>query len=161
MLALRKAAVALLAFLPVACDSDSQDQAATSPKTQEAAQPASGPSPLPPIQPGQESRYGTVYTVSSIDLALLEKMPVALQIRAKGTSRTGGWLEVHLKPLPPTMVEPGVLGFTLVGLAPAGQATQAITPVEALPFNLDPLPADAKRVTVFSETNEISVEINR
>lgn len=162
MLALRKAAIVLLALLPAACDVGGEDQATTTPpKTPEAAQPASPPAPLPPQEPGTESRYADVYAITSVDLAILEKLPVALQIRARGATRTGGWAEIHLHPLQPTMVEPGVLGFTLVGLAPTGPATQALTPVEAVPFNLDPLPADAKRVTIFSETNEMTLEIKR
>jgi hypothetical protein len=53
-----------------------------------------------------------------------------------------------------------VVGFLLVAIRPNGVVTDAIAPIEVT-FILDPLPADAKQITVSSETNEVTAEIKR
>ncbi len=163
MLALGKVSAVMLALLLAAgCDNQSQtktaDATAKPPTAGNETQPP--PSSLPPIEEGKELPYVAVYTVNSVDVAVLERNPAALEIRVKGTARTGGWTEVHLNQLSPPQIGMGEVGFTLVASAPEGPATQALTPVETT-FVLDPLPPDVKRVRVFAETNEVSVDIQR
>jgi hypothetical protein len=100
-----------------------------------------------------------VYTVDAVDLAILEKFPVALQIRAKGTARTGGWGGAYLRRADST--EPGVLTYYFLAIRPTGPATMALMPIEAAPFTVDPLPDDAKRVKILAETNQMTVDIQR
>jgi hypothetical protein len=166
MLALGKAPAALLVVLLVtACDSGGEPQTQSQPQQSQQAQPTqpttSEPSPLPPLPPGtQQLPHETVFTVDSIELVTLEKQPAALEIRVKGTARTGGWTDVRLHQLHVTTTPPGVIGFLLVAIRPKGAVTDAITPIEAT-FILDPLPNDAKQITVSSETNEVTAEIKR
>jgi hypothetical protein len=135
-------AAAAAAILLVACEGAASD---------EPRGPVTEPAPLPEL----------IYTVDAVELALLQKFPLALEIRAKGTARTGGWSGAYLKRLDEFPGEPGVMSFSFVAMRPSGPVTMALAPLEAAPFLLDPLPDEIKRIRVVAETNERIVEINR
>lgn len=109
------------------------------------------PKPAPSASNGQK----TIYEVLTVDVAISKKNPPSAVVTVKGTARTGGWTKVELRPLQTFAPEVGMRSFTLVGQAPSGFATQALTPVTAT-FTIDPLPADVKTIRVLSETNEIA-----
>jgi hypothetical protein len=109
------------------------------------------PKPAPSASNGQK----TIYEVLTVDVAISKKNPPSAVVTVKGTARTGGWSKVELRPLQTFAPEVGMRSFTLVGQAPSGFATQALTPVTAT-FTIDPLPADVKTIRVLSETNEIA-----
>jgi len=109
------------------------------------------PKPSPSASNGQK----TIYEVLTVDVAISKKNPPSAVVTVKGTARTGGWTKVELRPLQTFAPEVGMRSFTLVGEAPSGFATQALTPVTAT-FTIDPLPADVKTIRVLSETNEIA-----
>ena len=70
-------------------------------------------------------------------------------------ARTGGWKNVELQPLQTFAPEVGMRSFTLVGVAPTGPVTQALTPV-TVTIRVDPLPNDVKTIRVLGETNEVA-----
>jgi len=109
------------------------------------------PKPAPSASNGQT----TIYEVLTVDVVISKKNPPSAVLTVKGTARTGGWSKVELRPLQTFAPEVGMRSFTLVGQAPGGFATQALTPVTAT-FTIDPLPADVKTIRVLSETNEIA-----
>jgi outer membrane biosynthesis protein TonB len=123
--------------------------------------PAAAPavSPAPPPKPAADAtpagQQKPIYEVQSVEVQVLERQPPIASITVKGTARTGGWKNIELKPLQTFAPEVGMRSYTLVGTAPSGPATQALTPVTAT-VQLDPLPADVKTIRVLGETNEVA-----
>jgi hypothetical protein len=171
MLALGKAALMMMfaVLVLVACDGGVQDQARQQEQKEQPAKPAADevkqqdtppPAQLPPPLPNQIVPFESLLKVDAIDLLVLQKDPLALEIRVKGTASTAGWTQVYLNHASPPMVDMGEVGFTLAGLRPKEPVAQVLTPVEVT-FILDPLPPDAKVVRIFSQTNEMSADIKR
>jgi hypothetical protein len=123
--------------------------------------PAAAPAvpPAPPSKPAADATLAgqqkPIYEVQSVEVQVLERQPPIASITVKGTARTGGWKNIELKPLQTFAPEIGMRSYTLVGTAPSGPATQALTPVTAT-VQLDPLPADVKTIRVLGETNEVA-----
>lgn len=92
----------------------------------------------------------------SVDVSVNDKAnPPSAVVTVKGTSRTGGWKNVELRPLQTFAPEVGMRSFTLVGTPPSGFATQALSPV-SVTITITPLPADVKTIRVLSESNEVA-----
>ena len=114
------------------------------------------PAPATPVAPRPASQQQrTVYEVLSVEVQFPDKNPSAATIVVKGTSRTGGWTNLELRPLQTFAPEVGMRSFTLVGTPPSGMSTQALTAVTAT-HRIDPLPADIKTIRVLSESNEVA-----
>lgn len=127
-----------------------------------ATTPTPAPAATPPAAPATPAADTTpagqkkpIYEVQSVTVQVMERQPPIAAITVKGTARTGGWKDVELRPLQTFAPEVGMRSYTLVGTAPDGPATQALTPVTAT-IQLDPLPADVKTIRVLGETNEVA-----
>lgn len=101
-----------------------------------------------------------VYSVDSITFKIRESMPVQLEIKARGTVRSGGWSKAELRPLIPHAPPAGVRMFTFVATPPRSDemVTQALSPVEAS-FTIPALPADVKEIRIVAETNELTQKL--
>ena len=75
---------------------------------------------------------------------------MAAEVTVKGFAPTGGWSSVTLRPVE---TKGGVLELELVGKAPEGPSTQALTNIAAA-VQINPLPADVKMIRVTSQTNK-------
>lgn len=135
---------------------------APAPVTPPTPAPTSAPAATPPATPATPATDTTavgqkksIYEVQSVTVEVMERQPPIASITVKGTARTGGWKNIELKPLQTFAPEVGMRSYTLVGTAPDGPATQALTPVTAT-IQLDPLPADVKTIRVLGETNEVA-----
>jgi hypothetical protein len=123
------------------------------PSDVDAAKPPAPPSPDTPVSaPASATQAKTVYEIVSVDVKVTGNSAV---VTVKGSTRTGGWKNVELRPLQTFAPEVGMRSFTLVGTPPDGMATQAITPVTASTTIAD-LPADVKTIRVLAETNEVA-----
>lgn len=72
------------------------------------------------------------------------------EVTVKGFAPTGGWTNVTLRPLE---TKGGVLELELVGKAPPGPVTKALTNVAAA-VQINPLPAEVKMIRIVSQTNK-------
>lgn len=92
--------------------------------------------------------------VVSVDVQLTQTSAALITVR--GTTRTGGWTNIQLRPLQTFAPEVGMRSYTLVGTPPpSGLSTQVLSPVQAT-VTLNPLPADVKTIRVLSESNEVA-----
>ena len=101
-----------------------------------------------------------IFTVDDIDIVILEKLPVAIIVKARGTTRTAGWDNPELRPLQTFAAEKGIRSFTFVATGPRPDelVAQVVTPIEAT-LTIDPLPDDVKQIKVMAETNEKTVDV--
>jgi hypothetical protein len=120
------------------------------PATTPVPEPAAPPAPV--SAPSTAAQMKTVYEIVSVDVKVAGG---GVTVAVKGSTRTGGWKNVELRPLQTFAPEVGMRSFTLVGTPPNGPATQAITPVTTT-ITIDPLPADVKTIRVLAETNEVA-----
>lgn len=132
------------------------------PTPEPAPAPAPAPAPTPaPAAPAPSAdkapvvQKKQVYEVISVDVKVAEGPTSSATVTVKGTTRTGGWKNIELKPLQTFAPEVGMRSYTLVGTAPTGPVTQALTPVSTT-ITIDPLPADVKTIRVLGETNEVA-----
>ena len=114
--------------------------------------------PAPPRS--EPSQPQMVYTVDDVNIVLLKKLPAAIIVKAKGTTRTAGWDNAELRPLQTFAAEKGIRSFTFVATGPRKDElpAQVITPIEAS-LTIDPLPDDVKQIKVMAENNEITVDV--
>lgn len=120
--------------------------------TEPAPAPAPAPAETPAPAPTNAANMKTVYEVVSVDV---KTAGGGVTVTVKGSTRTGGWKNIELRPLQTFAPEAGMRSFTLVGTPPDGPATQAITRVSTT-ITIDPLPADVKTIRVLAETNEVA-----
>jgi hypothetical protein len=96
----------------------------------------------------------TVFEVKSMKMVVQESLPPHAQVRAYGTTRTGGWTNgrliqiVHVAPPKDGMIE-----LNFVADEPTGGSTDAITPIESAELDLGLVPEGTKGVRVIAETN--------
>lgn len=95
-----------------------------------------------------------VYSVENVELAILKSDPPQLSIRAKGTTRTGGWTNPELAEIiyvmPPA---DGIYEYEFKATPPGGSSTDALTPIEAETIRQS-IPKELKGVRVKAETNK-------
>jgi hypothetical protein len=94
-----------------------------------------------------------VYTVTSVELSLIKKLPPDLIIEAKGETRSNGWTEPELQPritIGPPPAD-GVYDFDFVAQPPQGGSNPVITPIAAT-YVWENLPDDVRGIRVHSET---------
>jgi hypothetical protein len=141
MMHFRKSSFALLAILSLSACEGVADEPEAPPRT-------------PPSQPQM------VYTVDDVNIVLLKKLPAAIVVKARGTTRTAGWDNAELRPLQTLAPEMGIRSFTFVATGPRIDElpAQVITPIEAT-LTIDPLPDDVKQIKVMAETNEMTVDV--
>lgn len=111
--------------------------------------------PPPPI-----GRQIPVYSADSVTFQIRESFPVQLEIKARGTVRSGGWSKPELR-LNPVMGPAGdSLSFTLVALPPNPDAmvTQALVPVEAT-YTVQALAPAVKTIRIIAETNVLEEKL--
>ena len=125
-----------------------------------AASPAPASAPVPSPAPATTTLKKTVFEIRSVDIVLSDRKPLFITVTVRGTTRTGGWKDFELRPLPTLAKEVGMLSYTLVATPPNGVATQAITPVIAT-MKIDPIPDDVKTIRVLGETNEVAQNFPR
>src|SRR5262245_41492180 len=98
----------------------------------------------------------TVFEVTSIEVRVQESLPPFVQVKAFGTTRTGGWTNPRLVQIihvaPP---EDGIIELNFVADEPSGGSTAAITPIASEELDLGLVPDTAKGVRVIAETNSI------
>lgn len=96
-----------------------------------------------------------VYSVISVDLALLKSNPPQLAITAFGQVNSGGWkngtLEMRYYVNPP---EDGIQDLDFVAQPPVGNAIQVILPVSAHHVITD-IPGWLKGVRVHAKSNNV------
>ena len=89
-------------------------------------------------------------------MVVQELFPPLVQVRAYGTTRTGGWTNgqliqiIHIAPPKDGMIE-----LNFVADEPTGGSTDAITPIESAELNLGLVPEGTKGVRIIAETNSI------
>jgi len=93
-----------------------------------------------------------VYNVTSIEVAVLESLPLQIHITAAGHTRTGGWSDVRLE-LDEEASEGIRLVYRFVAVPPSGMATQAITPVQGSATYGPWVDRAARQIEVIAETN--------
>ena len=72
-----------------------------------------------------------LFSISSIELALLKSDPPQLSITVAGLATTSGWSDPELKPMEKTLSADGILDLNFVAKPPSGIALQALTPIVA------------------------------
>jgi hypothetical protein len=98
----------------------------------------------------------TVFEVESMDMRVQESDPPHVQVKASGTTRTGGWTNPRLAPVIHKMApKDGILELTFVADEPTGGSTDAITPIESEELDLGLVPTGTKGVRVIAETNQV------
>jgi outer membrane biosynthesis protein TonB len=144
---------------PVAAPPAPEPESVKEPEPAKEAEPVKAPpvsEPAPPSTPvsapSTAAEMKTVYEVISVDVKVVGD---GVTVTVKGSTRTGGWKNIELRPLQTFAPEAGMRSFTLVGTPPGGMSTQAITPVTAV-TTIAPLPADVKTIRVLAETNEVA-----
>ena len=94
-----------------------------------------------------------VYSVESVDLAIMKSNPPQLSIHAKGTARTPGYTNPELREIiyvqPP---EDGIYEYDFVATPPSGIVTQNLVPIEASTVRHS-IPDDLKGIRVRAATN--------
>jgi hypothetical protein len=99
--------------------------------------------------------------VYSVDVTVFDKTnPPSAVITAKGNTKTSGWKNVELQPLPNIAPEIGMRSFVLVGTRPTGFTTQVLSPVTAS-ITITPLPENLKTIRVLSKSVEIAQPVPR
>jgi hypothetical protein len=98
----------------------------------------------------------TVFEVKSMDMRVQESFPPRVQVKASGTTRTGGWTNPRLAPVVHKMApKDGIIELNFVADEPTGGSTDAITPIESEELNLGLVPEGTKGVRVIAETNSV------
>jgi len=98
----------------------------------------------------------TVFEVESMEMRVQESDPPHVQVKAKGTTRTGGWTNPKLAQVIHKMApKDGILELTFTADEPTGGSTDAITPIESEELNLGLVPKGTKGVRIIAETNKI------
>ncbi|KAB7613629.1 hypothetical protein F9L33_09630 [Amylibacter sp. SFDW26] len=72
-----------------------------------------------------------LFSISSIELALLKSNPPQLSITVAGLATTSGWSNPELKPMEKVLSADGILDLDFVAEPPSGIALQALTPIVA------------------------------
>jgi hypothetical protein len=117
--------------------------------------PAASPAPAQPPAATTTAQKKTILEIRSVDIQIAERKPPFITVTVRGTTKTGGWKDFELRPLPTLAKEVGMLSYTLVATPPSGVATQVLTPVIAT-MKIDPIPDDVKTIRVLGETNEVA-----
>jgi len=95
-----------------------------------------------------------IYSIDEVRIDILKSNPPQLLVSVKGYVTREGWTNPVLMPLFNKFHEPGdgVYEFNFIATPPVGCSPQVITPITA-GFLFPTIPADLKKVVVYSTTN--------
>ncbi|MCA1789085.1 MAG: hypothetical protein LC667_04265, partial [Thioalkalivibrio sp.] len=96
-----------------------------------------------------------VYRVDSVELSIIKTDPPQLDIKARGTVRTGGYRDGELVEI--VYVDApadGIWEYDFVAVPPSGPSIQVLTPIEAHTVRPS-IPDGLKGIRVRGETNSV------
>lgn len=102
-------------------------------------------------------RITMVQSVDAVDVEVVSRNPLVVNVAARGMANSGGWSNPRLA-RGGNVGQDGILELALIAEAPTGGATQALQPVRASD-RYDRLPPRFRGVRVLAQTNSVTKTI--
>ena len=99
-------------------------------------------------------RITMVQSVDAVDVQVVSRSPLVVNVAARGTANSGGWSNPRLA-RGGNVGQDGILELALIAEAPTGGATQALQPIRASD-RYDELPPRFRGVRVLAQTNSVT-----